>query len=284
MQPMRAIFQSYFLLGIFLFASCSKAKDGPAGPPFKQAIGKLMSVAIIEASGITYSAIQSKKLWVEEDSGPPQLFLIDENGKLMHRMYVKNATNRNWEDIAIAEKQLFIADIGDNSLAYPDYTVYTFTEPASLTDSITTAKAIRFKYPDGSHDADALLVDPDNRDIYIITKRDNFSKIYKLSYPYDQSMNIAMLAGSLDYSGVTSAALSPDGKEVIIKTYTDLYYYKRNNNEALSATIQKAYLKIPYTLEPQGEAVSFASDNSGFYTLSEQVLNNPVTLYFYQRK
>jgi hypothetical protein len=277
--------QYFFSISFFFFCFCSKGGDSAVEPPFKKAVAKPLSLIIAEASGITYSMAQPEKFWVEEDSGnPPQLYLINNNGELVRKTYVKNTTNRDWEDIAIAGNQLFIADIGDNNLVYPDYTVYTFTEPAQLTDTITTAKAIRFKYPDNAHDAEAFLVDPSSKDIFIITKRDNPSKIYKLTYPYDQSMNTATDAGALGYSGVTAAALSPDGKEVIIKTYTDLYYYKRKNNEPLSETIKQAYSKIPYTFEPQGEAISFAGDNSGFYTLGEQIMNSPVSLYFYQRK
>jgi hypothetical protein len=280
------ITQYFFSISFFFFCFCSKTRDsGGTEPPFKKAIAKAITIAIDEASGITYSTTQPGKFWIQEDSGnPPQLYLINNNGELEYKTYVKNATNRDWEDIAIAGNQLFIADIGDNNLIYPDYTVYTFTEPASVTDTITTAKAIRFKYPDGAHDAEALLVDPTSKDIFIITKRDNPSKIYKLAYPYDQPMNITNAVGTVDYSGVTAAALAPDGKEVIIKTYTNLYYYKRKSNEPLSETINQAYLKIPYTFEPQGEALSFAWDNGGFYTLSEKIMNSPVSFYFYQRK
>jgi hypothetical protein len=283
---MRFAINQYFLpISFFFLCFCSKGRDIAMDPPFRKAISKPLHFFITEASGITHSTTQPGNFWVQEDSGnPSQLYLINNNGELIHKSYVKNATNRDWEDIAIAGNQLFIADIGDNSLIYPDYTVYSFTEPAVPADTISTTKAIRFKYPDGAHDAEALLVDPSSKDIFIITKRDNPSKVYKLVYPYSQAMNVAITAGTLNYSSVTAAALSPDGKEVIIKTYTDLYYYTKNSNEAINETLQKAYLKIPYTLEPQGEAISFASDNSGFYTLSEQILNNPVSLYFYQRK
>jgi hypothetical protein len=280
-----AINQYFFPFSFFFFCFCSKTTDSSIDVPFKTPVTKMMNTAISEASGIAYSTTQQGKLWVEEDSGnPPQLYLINNNGELVHKTYVKNATNRDWEDMAIANNQLFIADIGDNNLVYSDYAVYTFAEPVVLTDTITTAKIIRFKYPDGAHDAEAFLVDPASKNIFIITKRDIPSKIYKLAYPYDQSMNTAINVGSLNYSGVTAAALSPDSKEVIVKTYTDLYYYKRKNGDALSETIQQAYSKIPYSLEPQGEALSFAADNGGFYTLSEQIMNSAVSLYFYQRK
>jgi len=80
------------------------------------------------------------------------------------------------------------------------------------------------------------------------------------------------------------AAISPNGKEILVKTYTNLFYYSRKNNEDISETLKKEYSKIGYIMEPQGEAVAFANNNSGFFTLSEKGFSNAVSLYFYPRK
>jgi hypothetical protein len=41
---------------------------------------------------------------------------------------------------------------------------------------------------------------------------------------------------------------------------------------------------VEYKEEPQGEAITFARDGSGFYTLSEKVKGEKTYLYFYPRK
>jgi hypothetical protein len=41
---------------------------------------------------------------------------------------------------------------------------------------------------------------------------------------------------------------------------------------------------LPYQAEPQGEAISFAVNNSGYYTISEKALSSMVKLYYYKRK
>jgi hypothetical protein len=247
---------------------------------------KQVGPIINEASGIADSKTNPGYLWVEEDSGnPPQLYLLGHDGKVLKTIYIKGAVNRDWEDLALVNDTIYVADIGDNNLGFPDYTIYQFAEPSASTDTVASFSAIHFTYPDGAHDAEALLIDPVTKDIYIITKRDAFSKIYKLSFPYSTtSVDTVSLVGALNYNNVVSAAFAPDGREIIIKTYLALYYYTRSQNETIEQVLGKSYTILPYTPEPQGEAVTFANDNSGFFTLSEKGFATTVNLYFYSRE
>ena len=271
---------------VILFA-CQKGKASTT-PSYFDSIPIVRTVVPIinEGSGIADSKANPGFLWIEEDSGnPPQLYLISHDGSVTKKIYIKGAVNRDWEDMALVSNELYIADIGDNAQTSIDYFFYKFTEPTASADTVTDFTAIRFRYPDGSHDAEAFLVDPSTKDIYIITKRDSPSRIYKLAFPYNLvSFNSVEFVGVLRYQGVVSAALSPDQKEIIVKTYTNLYYYQRQTGESLAEAIQKNFTILPYKIEPQGEAVTFANNNSGFYTLSEKALRESVNLYFYQRK
>ena len=278
----------FFLFYSFLLLACNKEL-----PPSDKATGfdsipvvKPVIPIINEASGIADSKINSGYLWVEEDSGnPPQLYLLGHDGKVLKTVYIKGAVNRDWEDMALSNDTIYIADIGDNNQTFADYTICQFAEPSSSTDTVTSFNTIRFVYPDSSHDAEAFLVDASAKDIYIITKRDNPSKIYKLSFPYSvTSVNTATLVGSLSYTGVVSAAMTRDEKEIIIKTYFSLYHYIRSSAETIEQALNKNYTTLPYTPEPQGEAITFADDNSGFFTLSEKGFASAVNLYFYKRE
>jgi hypothetical protein len=241
---------------------------------------------INEASGIADSKINPNYLWVEEDSGnPPQLYLLGHNGNVLKTIYIKGAVNRDWEDMALINDTIYVADIGDNSLSFSDYTIYQFAEPSASTDTVTSFNTIHFAYPDGPHDAEAFLIEPATKDIYIITKRDASSKIYKLGFPYSTaSVDTVSLAGTLNYNDVVSAAMDPGGREIIIKTYLALYYYTRSAGETIEQALNKNYTTLPYLTEPKGEAVTFANDNSGFFTLSEIGLATTVNLYFYSRE
>ena len=248
-------------------------------------ISRPVTPIINEGSGIADSKVNPGFLWVEEDSGnPPQLYLISHDGTVSKKIYIKGAVNRDWEDMALVSGELYVADIGDNAQTSLDYFFYTFSEPLASVDTVSNFTTIRFRYPDGSHDAEAFLVDPSTKDIYIITKRDNPSRIYKLTYPYNIAFNEVEFVEALSITGVVSAALSVDGKELIVKTYTNLYYSQRLAGESLASLFQKDFTILPYKIEPQGEAVTFANNNSGIYTLSEKGFANSVNLYFYPRK
>lgn len=279
---------SCFLLVLGL-TSCDKLKD----LPFSESSGfasfpseKQVKPLIEEASGIADSKLNAGNLWVHEDSGKPnQLYAVSHEGRIAKKIFLKNLLNRDWEDMTLSGPDLFIADIGDNNQSYPEYMIYQFPEPDLDTDTITSFKVVRFKYPDGSHDAEAFLIDPKTKDILIITKQDDPSRIYKITYPYNYAgVNTATLIGSVKNTGIVSAALSPDNSEILLKSYTSLYYYKLNGTESISDALQKDFTNIPYLVEPQGEALTFAIDNTGFFTLSEIGMAKNVNLNFYSRK
>ncbi len=246
---------------------------------------KPVQPAIAETSGMADSKKNKGFLWVHEDSGnPTQLYLLGHDGKVAKKILLKNVVNRDWEELQLSDGTIYLADIGDNLKRYDQYTIYAFAEPEFLVDEVADIKSIVFTYEDGPRDAEAFLVDAATKDIFIITKSDNPSRIYRLAYPYSYtSVNTAKAAGTLPMGGIVSAALSPDGKEIIVKTYMELFSFNKNIGQSIPQAFQDPFKKLPYRLEPQGEAVTFAADNSGYFTLSEKGFFSAVNLYFYKR-
>lgn len=283
----------FILFSLFLFWNCAKTKSGqtdevPASSePFEpKPVQRPVVPEINETSGIADSRVNPGYLWVQEDSGnPPEITLLHHDGTILKSIYIKGAHNRDWEEMTIAGDELYVGEIGDNQQIQSDYAIYHFPEPHKSVDTVHQFSIIRFRYPDGSHDAEAFLVDETSKDIFIITKRDKLSEIYQLKYPYSYtSMNTAEHVGSLKYSGVVGAAIDPDNKEIIIKTYTNLFRYLHSNGATIPETLAKSFTSVPYQIEAQGEAVTFAADNSGFFTLSEKGFLSSVNLNFYKRK
>lgn len=281
----------FFALSLILLptlCSCQK-KESPQPPGTGNEI-KPVSVpvtpVIAEASGIADSKSRKNALWVIEDSGnPPELVLLGHDGKVQERIGVTGATNRDWEDLVLEKGRLYIADIGDNNQVQTEYRIYRMDEPGPRTTSVSKVETIRFRYADGSHDAEAILVQPQTEDIYIITKRDAQSLVFKLEHPYSFSnVNVARKVGELGYNTVVSAALAPNAREIMVKTYSKIFRYARQGNEPLEATLARTPEEAPYVQEPQGESLCYKLDNSGYFTLTEQLLNLPVNLYFYHRK
>lgn len=297
---MKNIFK--LLLCFVVFCNCQKPIDNlpdtnlpPAGSPF---IDTAISVGIApglidEASGIADSKSNTGSLWVEQDSGnPPDLWLLSYSGIVQKQVHIDGAENRDWEDIAMGdgpvtgENYIYIAETGDNLVHFTDYAIYRFIEPKPDEDTVYNWEKINFQYPDGSHDAEAMLLDNATKDIYIITKRDSLSKIYKLGYPQNTATVItADSVGQFSFTGVVSAAISPDETEMLVKTYSNVYYWKRQPGESILTAFKRAPLTLGYINEPQGEAICFKQDNSGFFTLSEKPSIIPsVSLNEYHRK
>lgn len=248
---------------------------------------------IDEVSGIADSKKNPGYLWVQQDSGnPEELFLLSHSGKLKKKLKLRGVVNRDWEDIVLAKgpepgvNYIYLADIGNNNLSAQRFFIYRFPEPHDSENEVESFEKISFFYPDGTHDAEALLVDNNTKDIYIITKQDSLSGIYKIAYPQDQnSVNKAQLIGQLPFNGVVSAAFSPDGNEVLIKTYSSVYYWRLDNGSSIRQVLHAAPVHVSYLPEPQGEAITFSNDNKGFFTLSERpTFIKDVKLYFYLRK
>lgn len=271
----------------FYTVACSKensnGSETPTADTLKQTVQPL-SPPISEASAIADSKKHKDHLWVLEDSGnPPALLLLGHNGNWQSKTVLKGITNRDWEAMAILNDTLYVGDIGDNNARYNEYLIHYLPEPAAGDDSTTNFQTISFTYPDGAHDAEAMLVDNISGAIYIITKRDAASRIYKLPRPFGNNMT-AVFTGTLPYNGVVDAALAPDGKAILIKTYGNIKMYTRQSGETIEAALQREPKALPYIMEPQGEAISFSKDGLGYFTLSETVGTVAAQLYFYPIK
>jgi hypothetical protein len=202
-------------------------------------------------------------------------------------IFLENITNRDFEDIARFENTIYVADIGDNRAVRSEISVIAFEEPQTLGNRVVTPSAVyRMTYPDGARDAETLLIDPLTRDWYIITKREASVRVYRYEYPQQagETVELERIPGVLPMTSVVAGDVSPDGTEILAKTYDVVYYWKRQGNEPLSETLFRAPLGLPYTPEPQGEAIAFSLSGSGYITTTEEGSNEPQWVKFYRRK
>src|SRR5215218_2913480 len=91
-------------LSVLLLTACDK-KDQPA-PPVPQAVfessptAKPLTPLLKEVSGIADSKTAPQHLWSLEDSGnPPQLYLVNYDGTVQEKVYLRGATNHGWEEL-----------------------------------------------------------------------------------------------------------------------------------------------------------------------------------------
>jgi hypothetical protein len=251
---------------------------------------------IDEASGLAPSANMPGYLWTIQDSGKPNsLYLISKDGTSVKEYNVPGTSNRDWEDVAVGPgpdngaSYIYIGDIGNNNVSAGTSTIYRVPEIAGMDGAFKqeTVQKINFSYSDGPRDAESIILDPVTKDIFIISKENQNTGVYRLPFP--QSVSETMTAEKIGtVPGVaiaTGGSISNDGSEILIRTYLAVSYWKRNNGETVGQTLTKAANKVlVVALEPQGESVCFDAERKGFYTLSEKSNAASVNLNYYKRK
>jgi hypothetical protein len=254
---------------------------------------ELAAPSLREASGLVASRANAGLLWSHNDSGDgPRLFLLGPDGKQRAEYTVDGARNYDWEDIAATtlngKPTLFIGDIGDNTSIRQTGEIYRCPEPTfggGASGVASGVEKILFRYPDGAHDAETLLVDHQSGDLYVLTKIADRAGVYRLPYPQSTTgILTAEKLGEVALSYLTAGDISPDNTEVILKNYTQIFYWKRQPGESLLTTLSRAPRSLPYLAEPAGEGLAFAADASGYFTISETIEGIKTRLFFYRRK
>jgi hypothetical protein len=210
---------------------------------------------------------------MHNDSGAPVLFAIDANGKAAGRITLSGASVEDWEAIAAGPcgkaSCLYVGDIGDNEAKRSRITIYRVAEPAQLNGSVK-AEAFHAAYPDGPHDAEALLVAPDGT-LLVVTKGDTGPvAVYKFPRELQSgsTMKLERVGKALaekpgNNARVTDGAFSADGRWVALRTKTTLTFYR--GEDFMKGDFREAQrVSLSALKEPQGEAVTFGRGNTVF--------------------
>ncbi len=232
--------------------------------------GFMANRALTESSGVAVSRAHPGVLWTLNDSGnPPVLFATDTLGRDLAAIRVTGATNVDWETIRLgscpAGTCLYIGDIGDNTERRTDVVLYRVPEPAPGHDSVTApARALHVRYPDGPHDAEAMLVTPDG-DLLIITTAGAVYGIPGTAWRDGNAVATArgVLPLPIDRGAgqlVTDAALAPDGHRAVVRTYVTLYFFTLDDGRLIPGTPPRACTVAG--LEIQGEGIDWLSDRA----------------------
>jgi hypothetical protein len=284
---------------IFLLVACNNPTPGPVEFVTEPTTTAIDPNQLNEASGIADSRSMPGAVWVQQDSGSPaELALLGHDGKLRGKLPIPNATNRDWEDLAIGPgpqdgvNYIYIGEIGDNNAQHGQYTIYRLPEPANLNGVSGAVDRINFRYPDGARDAETLMIDPQTRDIYIVSKNEERVRLYRLPYPQNTTeLTTAEALGELPINGtqlqskVTGGAISASGSEILLRTYFFVYYWSRNQGQSVADAMQRTTAReLPHRIEPQGEAICFGRSDRGFFTLSEKANGINPTLNYYAKR
>lgn len=188
------------------------------------------------------------------------------------------------EDIATGpgpvkgKSYIYLADIGDNAGMRFYIRVYRFEEPVleGKAPRELPAAVATLKYPDEPKDAETILADPQDKMIYILSKREDSVSLYMTPVDFGQQDTLVLqTAGKLFFEGkkkekwLVSGDVSKDGKQVLLKTMNAVYYWKRRPREHLYETLQRKPISLPYQNKGQEEAICFSQDGKGYIILAE---------------
>jgi len=275
--------------------SCASRVNAGEFAPGRQ-VGIVKSELVSETSGMVASRQNPGVLWVHNDSGDAaRVYALNTKAEFLGICNIAGASARDWEDIAVGpgpdpnRQYLYLGDIGDNRDSRSEVIVYRVPEPkvnaagpfAPLTAG--PAEALRLAYPDGPRDAETLLVDPLTRDIYIISKRELFSKVYLAAAPQSTTQRTAMKrVAVLPWGFATGGDVSPDGRRVIVRGMFSAGLWDRPAGEGTPTAEHRvadpvplwrafAGKQVPLALlhESQGEAICFDAAGAGYFTISE---------------
>jgi hypothetical protein len=267
--------------------------------------------AIDELSGLVQSAAHPGVLWANNDSGDTaRVFALSTDGADLGTVTVGNATATDWEDLALGPgpggaDHLFVGDTGGAGTAgnaRPTVTVYRFPEPTPPGPGATTAvaaQAVTLQYPDGTHDAEALLLDARSGDLVIVTKVTSsaVAGVYRApkastapagatvalervgdlggSGRPGLAQRLAELAGLGDLANsVTAGDASARAGVALIRTYSGINAYKWSTRRTLAEALLGTACRAPAPTDPrfpQGEAVALAASGKDYITASEGV-------------
>lgn len=257
-------------------------------------MAELSDDRIIEASGIAASRRTPGLYYINNDSGDSaRVFLVARDGTTVATLELTGATNRDYEDIAIAPGaspgtfDVCVADIGDNAERRSEVAIYRFAEvdPADMSESAVSVAATRFafRYEDGPHDAEAFVVHPATGDGYVLTKRsDGRSAVYLLAAPWDAEKRvtvrrIAMLRLPESITPlltiVTGADISPDGRRLSTRSYLGGWEWTlaaEVGSEQFTSIFDTAPIGLRLAAEIQGEAIAYSADGGALVTVSER--------------
>jgi hypothetical protein len=182
------------------------------------------------------------------------------------------------EDLGVsADGTIWVADTGDNRAERATVALHALRPDGD-------AALYRLTYPDGAHDAEALLMAPDGTP-YLVTKEVlGASQVFRpaaelvdggtVALEQAATVNLTLTGtpgGPVGRAGqllVTGGAVSGDGRLIALRTYTDAYLWPLTGSD-VAAALAKDPIRIALPDSPQGEAISFGTDNRGIVIASE---------------
>lgn len=244
-----------------------------------------------EVSGAYFIARDS--LWWHNDGGhAPALICTNLKGEQIDKISLPELRNTDWEDLTADDQgHVYIGDFGNNRNTRQDLKIYIYRWSDGQVDSITFRYAEQKAFPpaieDQGFDMEAFFYHNDTLHLFSKHKvkyTNYLTRHYQLpAQPGDYTLR-AVDSLIIKKRVITGAAISPDGKTVVMSGYNygrflGIFPWVRNNvflftefegSKFLKGRMRKR--KAPGCIFPkQYEAIDFF-DNKTLYIATESIM------------
>ena len=292
---------------VLITAGCISLVQAQVPEPLRPSVyAHVDAKPISEMSGIVKSPGRDNVFWVHNDSGDSaRIFAITAEGKNIIPTYSKfsyygevpeegkqqwegfpvlDATNVDWEDIAVDENYLYLSDMGNNGNRRRDLAMYLVSE---IDPTASTRTAVIQKLPIVYPDQDAFPPEKRHFDseslftadgkLYLITKHrasvleaaEAGAKLYRLDTQYTDRDNVlTLIDANTEIMSATGADVSPDGQTLAVLSYSTLWLFTRpaSGDQWLSAPSER--FELDRGAIKQAEAITWV-DNETFLITNE---------------
>ncbi|MGW2258100.1 WD40 repeat domain-containing protein [Streptomyces sp. NPDC001780] len=245
-----------------VLATTAVADDGKPDQSFT-----IKDSRITESSGLAASREHPGVYWTHNDSDDgPYIYAVDSRtGETVATVTMSGVGEpRDVEAISLGpDGNLYVGDIGDNLNGSWDHVwIYRFPEPDRLGDLTVRATQFTVRYADGARDAEAMMVDPKTGRVYIASKNEDGGGLYEGPERLTASgANVFRRVGEVPW--VTDGAFSPDGTELVLRSYFSARAYDWKNGRL------GADRRVKAPIQGQAESVTYTADGSALMFGSE---------------
>lgn len=263
------------------------------------ALGTVLAASVNEASGLAVSRRNPGVVWVHND-GLARLYALSTDGQMLATWRVNNAGDGDYEDVAIGPgpdprvSYLYFGDIGNNNLTLEEFRLFRIPEPAVYpyaadnppSRAFPSSTTLRFRYPDFAREAESLMVDPRSGDVFIVTKARGQAEVFRAAQAQLNAGGVTTLepVATTAFSQAAAADISPAGDLIAVRQEDYAQMWTRSEVQSVGEALAGEPWFLPVIgrpTEPNGEALGFAADGSGYFTISE---GPDPTLYFFPRE
>ncbi len=218
-----------------------------------------------EISGIAASRVRADVFYAQADGGnSAELHAFSSDGDYLGVHRVAGAANGDWEDIAAGPCPdgtdcLYIGDIGDNDGVRETIAVVVAAEPSGAGEDVEVLDIWEASFPDGNHDAETLLVHPCDGRIYVLTKEEGTTGVYR--FPPDTGRGVVTLekVTELDTDfdeGLTGGDWDQHGERVAVRSNEAVWEWE-TDPDAPDGHWGEEPRRHNDIDEPRGEGVAF---------------------------